>query len=196
MSYSGANEVVRKWCNKLNVDEYIDTPSEQLSKGNQQKIQLISSVIHHPELLILDEPFSGLDPINTQIIRNVFHELIDNGSYIILSSHQMYIVEEFCQNILILNKGNTVLTGNLSDIKRTYKKNGLILQTDSEIEKLLPKDIEIVGKNENFYSLRFSHTINTDELLKKLLDNNIHIEKFEFRYPSLEEIFIEKVGEN
>ncbi|MCL2341521.1 MAG: ATP-binding cassette domain-containing protein [Firmicutes bacterium] len=194
MSYPEATRTTIDWCRKLNVEEYLNTPSEQLSKGNQQKIQLISSIIHNPELLILDEPFSGLDPINSQIIRNVLHELVSSGSYIILSAHQMYIVEEFCQNILIIDKGNTILTGNLNEIKSSYGKNGLILQTSSAIEELLPEGTEIIGKNEGFYSLKLPSLIDSNDLLQKLLSNNVHIEKFEIKYPSLEEIFIDKVG--
>ena len=93
---------------KLKVEEYIQMPAEKLSKGNQQKIQFMTAIIHDPELIVLDEPFSGLDPVNTEILKNIIIDLVKEGKYIIMSSHQMSSIEEFCTDILILNKGKTV----------------------------------------------------------------------------------------
>ena len=113
MKKKEAEESMNFWLNRLEVEEYRNLPAEKLSKGNQQKIQFITSVIHNPELLVIDEPFSGLDPINTELLKSAILELVEKGTYIIMSSHQMASIEEFCKDILILNRGKTILKGNL-----------------------------------------------------------------------------------
>lgn len=195
MNKSEAIKAIEYWCEKLDIYEYINKPAEQLSKGNQQKVQLIISIIHNPELLVLDEPFSGLDPVNTQIIKGVIEELISKGTYIILSSHQMPVVEEYCRDILILNKGKTVVKGNLADIKKSYGKTNLLVKTYDDISKILPKGIEIIDKNVNSYEFKITNQDMPKEFLKTLVENNINIDKFEVKEPSLHEIFIDKVGE-
>lgn len=195
MNKSEAIKAIEYWCEKLDIYEYINKPAEQLSKGNQQKVQLIISIIHNPELLVLDEPFSGLDPVNTQIIKGVIEELISKGTYIILSSHQMSVVEEYCRDILILNKGKTVVKGNLADIKKSYGKTNLLVKTYDDISKILPKGIEIIDKNVNSYEFKITNQDMPKEFLKTLVENNINIDKFEVKEPSLHEIFIDKVGE-
>lgn len=195
MNKSEAIKAIEYWCEKLDIYEYINKPAEQLSKGNQQKVQLIISIIHNPELLVLDEPFSGLDPVNTQIIKGVIEELISKGTYIILSSHQMSVVEEYCRDILILNKGKTVVKGNLADIKKSYGKTNLLVKTYDDISKILPKGIEIIDKNVNSYEFKITNQDMPKEFLKALVENNINIDKFEVKEPSLHEIFIDKVGE-
>ena len=102
---------------KFSITEYKYKKIKELSKGNQQKIQFMISILHDPELVILDEPFSGLDPVNTDILKNIIIELVNDGKYVIMSAHEMHTIEEFCSDILILNRGNTVLQGNLQDIK-------------------------------------------------------------------------------
>ena len=109
-------------------------PAEKLSKGNQQKIQFMTAIIHDPELVVLDEPFSGLDPVNTEILKNIIINLIKNGKYIIMSAHQMATIEEFCSDILILNKGKTVLQGNLKEIKEKYPNVETFLEDREAIE--------------------------------------------------------------
>ena len=103
MSKSEADKAINKWAKVLKVEEYIPMPAEKLSKGNQQKIQFMTSILHNPELIVLDEPFSGLDPVNTEILKNIIIDLVKDGKYIIMSSHQMASIEEFCTDILILN---------------------------------------------------------------------------------------------
>ena len=120
MKKEEAANSINKWAKELKVEEYLQMPAEKLSKGNQQKIQFMTAIIHDPELVVLDEPFSGLDPVNTEILKNIIIDLIKNGKYIIMSAHQMATIEEFCSDILILNKGKTVLQGNLKEIKETY----------------------------------------------------------------------------
>ncbi len=122
MNKKDADVAIKKWAKILKVEEYLPMEAEKLSKGNQQKIQFMTAIIHNPELIVLDEPFSGLDPVNTEILKNVIIDLVSEGKYIIMSSHQMVSIEEFCSDILILNKGKTVLKGNLKEIKDYQKE--------------------------------------------------------------------------
>ena len=123
MDKQSADASIKKWAKELKVEEYMQMTAEKLSKGNQQKIQFMTAIIHNPELVILDEPFSGLDPVNTGILKDIIINLVKAGKYVIMSAHQMATIEEFCEDILILNKGKTVLQGNLNQIKETYPVN-------------------------------------------------------------------------
>ena len=191
-----AIEKVKYWAKKLEVEQYLEMPAEKLSKGNQQKVQFIIAVMHDPELIILDEPFSGLDPVNAQILKDVILELVKNGKYIVMSSHQMTQIEEFCTDVVILNKGVTVLKGNLKEIKNSYPCNKLEISTKENINNY----IESVGLNVNFskdneYIIDISGEEKANDLLKSLTLNNVKIMKYELKRPSLQDIFIEKVGE-
>ena len=120
MSKQEANTAIDYWLKRLEAEEYKNMLAEKLSKGNQQKIQFIASIINEPELIVLDEPFSGLDPVNTKLLKDVILELVQKGKYIVMSSHQMSSIEEFCTDLVILNRGKTVLQGNLEGIKNSY----------------------------------------------------------------------------
>lgn len=195
MNKKEAEKSLDFWLKKLDVEEYKNLNAEKLSKGNQQKIQFITAVIHNPELLVIDEPFSGLDPINTEILKSAIQELVQKGTYIIMSSHQMASIEEFCTNILILNKGKTVLQGNLKEIKESYKANKIELITKHNVEKEINSlNLKILKQLDNQYEIAISKESEAQELLKKLVSNNIEIEKIEIKKPSLNDIFIEKVG--
>ena len=167
-----------------------------MSKGNQQKIQFMTAVIHNPELIVLDEPFSGLDPVNTELIKNIIIDLVKDGKYVIMSAHQMATIEEFCSDILILNRGKTVLKGNLKEIKDTYPANRVQIETNESIDSYI-KDSELEIENEKNYSymIKISDEQKAEELLKKLILKGISIDKFEIMKPTLNDIFIEKVGE-
>ena len=196
MKEEKADEAIRYWMKRLEVEEYINMTAEKLSKGNQQKIQFITAVVHDPELIVLDEPFSGLDPVNTEIIRNVILELIKKGKYIIMSAHQMSVVEEFCTDILILNKGKTVLQGNLKQIKESYKANKLYISTKQDIKQYIKEqNLNIYLEKDNEYEIDIKEEEQGYKLFNVLAKNNVQVEKFEIRKPSLHDIFIEKVGE-
>lgn len=170
-------------------------PAEKLSKGNQQKIQFMTAIIHDPELIVLDEPFSGLDPVNSEILKNVIIDLVKEGKYIIMSSHQMASIEEFCTDILILNKGKTVLQGNLKEIKEGYKANRLELSTDKNIDEYIKEfNMEIEFSKNNEYSIKIDSEEKAHQLLERLVTNHIEVDKFEIKKPTLNDIFIEKVG--
>lgn len=196
MKEEKADEAIKYWMKRLEVEEYMNMTPEKLSKGNQQKIQFITAVVHDPELIVLDEPFSGLDPVNTEIIRNVILELIKKGKYIIMSAHQMSVVEEFCTDILILNKGKTVLQGNLKQIKESYKANKLYISTKQDIKQYVKEqNLNIHLEKDNEYEIDIKEEEQGYKLFNELAKNNIKVEKFEIKKPSLHDIFIEKVGE-
>ena len=196
MEKDEADEAIKNWAKKLKVEEYLDKPAEKLSKGNQQKIQFMTAVIHNPELLVLDEPFSGLDPVNTELLKNIIINLVKEGKYIIMSAHQMSTIEEFCSDILILNKGKTVLKGNLKEIKDTYPANRVQIETNENIETDIKKlGFEIENIKNYSYTVKIFDEQKAHELLKELVIKGITINKFEIMKPTLNDIFIEKVGE-
>ena len=191
-----ATSSINKWAKELKVEEYLQMPAEKLSKGNQQKIQFITAVMHNPELVVLDEPFSGLDPVNTELLKNIILELVDEGKYIVMSSHQMNSVEEFCQDVVILNKGKTVLKGNLNEIKDSYKVNKIEIDTKLDISQLIKaKGLEIKEQTDRKYIVAIKNEEQANELLEEIVNRKIPINKFELIRPTLHEIFIEKVGE-
>lgn len=196
MKKEEADEAIKNWAKKLKVEKYLDKPAEKLSKGNQQKIQFMTAVIHNPELLVLDEPFSGLDPVNTELLKNIIINLVKEGKYIIMSAHQMSTIEEFCSDILILNKGKTVIKGNLKEIKDTYPANRVQIETNENIETDIKKlGFEIENIKNYSYTVKIFDEQKAHELLKELVIKGITINKFEIMKPTLNDIFIEKVGE-
>ena len=196
MNKCDADKAIKEWAEKLKVEEYMQMPAEKLSKGNQQKIQFMTAVIHNPELLVLDEPFSGLDPVNTELLKNIIINLVKEGKYIIMSAHQMSTIEEFCSDILILNKGKTVIKGNLKEIKDTYPANRVQIETNENIETDIKKlGFEIENIKNYSYTVKIFDEQKAHELLKELVIKGITINKFEIMKPTLNDIFIEKVGE-
>ena len=181
---------------KLKVSEYKNMTAEKLSKGNQQKVQFITAILNDPELIVLDEPFSGLDPVNTELLKEVILELVEKGKYIVMSSHQMTSIEEFCSDVVIINKGKTVLKGNLKEIKDTYKANRLIINTKQDITAEVKElNLNIEKNIDNNYEIKIENEEIAHTLLKNLVNRNIEIDKFELKKPTLNDIFIEKVGE-
>ncbi len=196
MKKKAAEKAIIHWAKILKVSEYLDMPAEKLSKGNQQKIQFMSAIIHDPQLIVLDEPFSGLDPVNTEIIKNVIIDLVKKGKYIIMSAHQMVTIEEFCSDILILNKGKTVLQGNLKEIKNTYKANRVEIDVNQDIKKIIKElNLEIEIEKNNQYKIKIDDEKKAYKLLERVVKENIAVTKFEIEKPTLNDIFIEKVGE-
>ena len=196
MKKEEATKEIDYWMGRLKVEEYKNMLAEKLSKGNQQKIQFIISILHNPELIVLDEPFSGLDPVNTEMLREVILELVEKGKYIVMSSHQMTSIEEFCKDIVIINKGKTVLKGNLQEIKNSYKANRLEIDSEKDISKEIEKlNMQIIKQVDRNYEISIDNEEEAYALMKNLVNNNIKINKFELKRPSLNDIFIEKVGE-
>lgn len=196
MKKQEADAAIKDWAKKLKVEEYMQMPAEKLSKGNQQKIQFMTAVIHNPELVVLDEPFSGLDPVNTELLKNIIIDLVKKEKYVIMSAHQMSTIEEFCSDILILNKGKTVLQGNLREIKDQYPANRVQIETNESITENIAKlGLEIENEKNNEYTIKIDNEEQAHNLLNELVKDRKKINKFEITKPTLNDIFIEKVGE-
>ncbi len=206
LSADTAMDRIKYWGERLEVTEYLfperkkgkkfkPTLADQLSKGNQQKIQLMAALISEPQFLILDEPLSGLDPVNTELFKSVIHEEIDKKKYIIMSSHQMPVIEEFCEDITILTRGKAVVHGNLNEIKKSYGRVNLFVKCDEDIsDNINSLGIKVVNDTPAGIQLRVNNEAEAGKLLKELTGAGKTIVRFELREPSLHEIFIESVG--
>ena len=214
-----AKERIKYWAKRLEAEEYLYPPApkaealgekkkksktkafkpklaDQLSKGNQQKIQFMIALISNPDLIVLDEPLSGLDPVNTDLFKGIIREQIAAGKYLIMSSHQMATVEEFCTDITILDRSKVVLQGNLNDIKKSYGRVNLSLKTEQEARHLIEEaGVTILTEKEREYQLKVAGEEQANKLLAKLIEAGISVITFDLREPSLHEIFVEKVGE-
>ncbi len=194
MRHSDAIKAVDYWLERLGMQEYRNKRLDTLSKGNQQKIQLITALAHNPHIIILDEPFSGLDPVNAMLLKDVIKEEISNGKIVLFSSHQMNYIEEFCDSIAILNNGRIALIGDLYDIKRNYPRNRLVVRSQQR-EK-------IVSDFGTFCSLKENDeiiiTLSSDEekqMAMKRLTAAYDIDEIKVFEPSLNDIFVEYAGQ-
>jgi len=166
---------------------------KELSKGMQQKAQIISTIIHNPELLIIDEPFSGLDPVNTQMVKDLLRDLHRQGTTIIMSTHQMHQVEELCDRILLIDHGKVMLYGSLNEIRKRFSGHALLVRTSADLPAL-PGIISIEEINGS-RRLNLAPETSPQEILKSLVAQNIDVEQFEIAIPTLDEIFIRVVTE-
>lgn len=179
---------------EFGIEEYMNRKISELSKGNQQKIQFITSFINDPKLLILDEPFSGLDPINVELFKNKIRELVKKGTSIIFSSHQLEHIEEFCQKIVILSKGKVVISGDVDKIKKDYRKHNIFVKGNIDKEKILGiKGVIDVIKNKEEYCIKIENYDIISKVFKAVSTSDIS--KFVVEEATLNEIFIAKVGE-
>lgn len=203
LSAKKAKENMKKWLAKMEVSEYENRKLETLSKGNQQKVQLAQTLITDPKIIILDEPFSGLDPVNSQILKDVISEQIQQGKLVIFSSHQMSYVEEFCQQIAILNHGDVVLSGELKEIKREFGRDRLVVasleETPEELAHRLRDtfadllEVEKVQKDRLIIRKKASDA--KLKILERLVEQDVDLEFFGMYEPSLNDIFVEKAGD-
>ena len=201
-----ALERIKYWSGRLQTDEYIFPPAvrgrrgkemkaDQLSKGNQQKIQLMAALLSDPELIVLDEPLSGLDPVNTDMFKSIINEEISKGKYLIMSSHQMSTVEEFCTDITILDRSKTVLQGHLNDIKKQRGRTNLFLKTERDAAEVISRhDCKLVKSNEFSYEIKVKNDGEANLLLSDLIASGNTVITFDLKEPSLHEIFVETVG--
>ena len=197
---------IKYWAERLEVEEYLYPAvvkgkkaklknADQLSKGNQQKIQLMAALISDPKLLVLDEPLSGLDPVNSDLFSSIIREELEKGKYLIMSSHQMATIEQFCSNITILNRGETVLQGDLNQIKKEYGRVNMMMKCDQDIKPYLEQfEMKILNETPDGYQLKVSSQEQAAALLSRLIEDKITVVRYELREPSLHEIFVEKVG--
>ncbi|MGG3800344.1 ABC transporter ATP-binding protein [Metabacillus fastidiosus] len=189
-----AKKELEEWLERFNVPEYMNKKIEELSKGNQQKIQFIAAVLHRPKLLILDEPFSGLDPVNVELLKKSVIELKEKGTSIIFSSHRMDHVEELCNHLCIMHHGQPVVHGSLKDIKRAFGKKNVIVQADFDLSFL--ENIPGVVKLKKIAD-KMELQIENEEVSQRIfheLGQKGFVRQFALEEPSLNDIFIEKVG--
>ena len=166
---------------------------KELSKGMQQKAQLLVTLLHQPELLIVDEPFAGLDPVNTQMVKDLLREQRDRGVTILMSTHQMHQVEELCDRLVLIDHGRTVLYGGLDEIRQQFSGHAVLVRSSETIPTL--PGVETVERHNSAYRLTLSPSTNTQDVLRALVERGIPIQQFEIAAPSLDEIFIQVVTE-
>lgn len=193
MSYKAAVASVDYWLDRLGMKEYRNKRLDTLSKGNQQKIQLITALAHDPHIVILDEPFSGLDPVNAMLLKDVVKEQIAKGKIVLFSSHQMNYIEEFCDSIAILNSGKIVLSGDLHDIKRNYVRDRLVVRTEYP-DKIKAGLGGICTQMENGdLMIQLSSPDEKKAMMKRLIED-YDIDEVKVFEPSLNDIFVEYAG--
>lgn len=189
-----AKSKIHYWLKKFEITDWYNKKVEELSKGMQQKIQFIATVVHEPKLIILDEPFSGLDPINTNLIKSEIRKLRDNGTSIIFSTHRMEQVEEICEDIVLINKGKIILEGNVHDIKQNFKDNQYRVSFEGERPDL--SSYNVIGQTDNSVTVQLKGNEVGNDLLRHLVNSGSHITGFNELLPSLNDIFIKQVENN
>jgi ABC-2 type transport system ATP-binding protein len=197
MSRKDAEENLKRWLEKFQVPEYYNKKVEELSKGNQQKIQFIAAVIHNPRIVILDEAFSGLDPVNVELLKSTVKELRDQGTSIVFSTHRMEHVEELCKSITIMHKSNPVLQGTIKDIKKKFPQERVVVAADGDIAGLetLAGVKSVLRHEHGGYELKVSSPEVGQRVIQHALAQG-PVTRFEIMEPTLNEIFIKTVGEN
>lgn len=192
-----AQKKLKEWMEKFDILTWWDKKVEELSKGMQQKIQFIATVVHEPKLLILDEPFSGLDPINTNLIKDEINQLNKGGTSIIFSTHRMEQVEKVCENIILINQGKKILEGNVEQIKEDHKQNLFQIKYRSgSTEGLSAEGFNIISDSDNQLTIRAMEGQSPNLILDKLIRQNIEIQSYNEILPSINDIFISRVGES
>ncbi|MCL4106406.1 UNVERIFIED_CONTAM: hypothetical protein GTU68_030364 [Idotea baltica] len=194
LSESEVKSKMEYWMERFEITDWYKKKIEELSKGMQQKIQFIATVLHEPKLLILDEPFSGLDPVNTNLIKDEIDRLNKQGTSIIFSTHRMEQVEEICERIVLINQGKKILEGQVTDIKNQFKENLYKISFDGSISHDISQRYRMIEDGDGYiFSLNSDQSSN--DLLKELIASDIKINAFEEKLPSINEIFINLVNQ-
>jgi ABC-2 type transport system ATP-binding protein len=193
-----ATRTVEEWLERFRVPDYRDRKVEELSKGNQQKIQFIAAILHDPDVLIMDEPFSGLDPVNVQLLKEAFLEMRDRGKTLIFSTHQMETVEELCEAIAIIDQGKVVVSGPVREVRRAMGRQVVRLATDGDGKGMewlsaIP-GLAVTAERADFLELTVPTGTDPELILRSAMDRGERVTRFEIGEPSLEEVFIEHVG--
>jgi ABC-2 type transport system ATP-binding protein len=187
-------ERLAKWFEFFDLTDHKSKKVKELSKGMQQKAQIITTLLHEPELIVIDEPFTALDPVNTQLIKDLLVEQRDKGATIVMCTHQMHQVEELCDRILLVDHGKDLLYGKLNEIRKQYSGHAVLVRATSKLPKINGV-LETKEQNGSTY-LTLAENTTPQDILKALVDKNITLEQFEIAVPSLDEIFIKVVGED
>lgn len=196
LSLAESRKVVNHWLEKFEITGWYNKSIEELSKGMSQKVQFIATILHNPELLILDEPFSGLDPINSKLIEDEIYQLSKKGVTIIFSTHRMEQVEEICDDIVLVNKGRKILEGGIKELKQRFKENKFRVLFDGELKNGLPDKLNVVSNENGELVVKFNEAHHGNDLLRLLVENNVEVTSFNELLPSINEIFIRQVQAN
>ena len=194
LSKADAQEKVKKWFIKFEMQSWWNKKVEDLSKGMSQKLQFVTTVLHEPKLIILDEPFSGLDPVNANLIKEEIFNLSKKGSTIIFSTHRMEQVEEICDHIVLVNKGKKILDGTVSEIKQQFKENLFTIGSPQSLSNVLPSNIfTVIKENDKSITLKIASGTQTNNVIRYFMDKQIEINHFTEVLPTLNDIFIKLV---
>ncbi len=194
MTKEQINQKLPIWLERLDLTEHQKKKTKELSKGMQQKAQLIAALIHEPEIIIIDEPFSALDPVNTQLVKDLLIELRNQGKTIIMCTHQMNQVEKLCDRLVLIDHGTVLLEGSLKEVQQRFATNQVLIQTDSELPENLT-GVQSIEEEGLFYRLTPSDGVTPRAILQQLIDQKIGLNSFEIATPTLDEIFIKVVKE-
>ncbi len=193
LSTAEARSRLEPYLERFDLAKHKNKKVKELSKGMQQKAQIINTILHKPELVIIDEPFAALDPLNTQLVKDVIRELRDQGTAILMSTHQMHQVEELCDRIVLIDEGRDVLYGPLDDIRRRFSGHAVLVRAAGELPHI--EGVEDTTRHNNALKLTLASGVSPQKVLQDLMANDVTIEKFEIAVPTLDEIFIRVVKE-
>jgi ABC-2 type transport system ATP-binding protein len=193
LSKQEALERVKKWFIKFDMQSWWNKKIEDLSKGMGQKLQFVTTVLHQPKLIILDEPFSGLDPVNSNLIKDEIYDLARNGSTIIFSTHRMEQVEEICDHIILVNKGQKILDGSVSGVKQQFKENLFSLGLEQMPNSISPQEFEVIGQKDHALVVKIKEGYRSNDVLKYFINRDMGVTSFSEILPSLSDIFIKLV---
>ncbi|HJT59012.1 MAG TPA: ATP-binding cassette domain-containing protein [Ktedonobacteraceae bacterium] len=197
LSRSAASQRLDEWLERFEITDYRKRKVEELSKGNQQKIQFLATILHNPQILIMDEPFSGLDPVNANVLKEAFLEMHRQGKTIIFSTHQLEQVEELCEDVLIIDKGQTILAGSVREVKRQHGRNVVRLKLDNDPEAAWLDALEgvrVMKRRQDYIEMQIQAHLNPNLIIEAALNHHGIISRFELAEPSLTDIFIEHVS--
>lgn len=191
-----SDEKLKEWFDYFEIDGKLSSKIKELSKGNQQKVQLLCALIYKPEFVILDEPFSGLDPYNIRLLEKIIKDVNKEGTTIMFSSHNMENVESLCQKLIMLKKGNIVLNGSPQEIRNSYERKKLVVESKEDLFFLNDENIEMISRDENIWTFILKDEEYAKVIFKKIVDNVGFVPYFDQSPPTLNEIFARKVEEN
>jgi len=194
MSKAEIDHKLPAWLERFDLTEHQKKKTKELSKGMQQKAQLIAALIHEPEIIIIDEPFSALDPVNTQLVKDLLIELRNQGKAIIMCTHQMNQVEKLCDRLVLIDHGTVLLEGSLKEVQQQFTTNQVLIQTNSDLPESLP-GVQSIEEEGLYYRLTPSDGFTPHAILQQLIDQKISLKSFEIATPTLDEIFIQVVKE-
>jgi ABC-2 type transport system ATP-binding protein len=197
LSRPDAQQRATELLKQVELGDNIKSKVSELSKGMQQKVQLIATILHRPDLVIIDEPFAGLDPVNTQLVKDLFYQMNDDGVTIVMSTHQMHQIEEMADRLLMIDRGHRVLYGDVQEVRERFADNAVVVEGDGDWASLQGVESVDEGENGREFVLHLADGVTPDDIMQAAaVSKNYHVRRFELAVPSLNEIFIQVAGGN